>query len=112
MVTTDGGITDKKALMKFLYSNPEKMAIKLAQFLKDKEGNALPVVRLKGEGQGYYYSFNDKKLVRVCRNAEFYLLSWHDVSDPEKCFIYTHHNWMTGLVLRVNKSEIINIGGN
>jgi len=112
MVASKSGIKDKNKLMAYLYKNPAKLALKLAQFIQDKEGNSLPVVRLKGEGQGYYYSLNDKRLVMVCRNSEFYLLPWADVNDSKKCFIYTHHNWMTGCILNVYKDEIIETGAN
>ena len=72
----------------------------------------LPSVRLKGTGQGYYYSINDKKLIRVPRNGEFYLLHLEDAQDDRKCFIYTHHNWLTGCILSVYKDDIEFIGDN
>ena len=112
MVAEDSGIKDKTKLLKYLYANPEKLAIKLAKFIKDKEGNALPQVRIKGEGQGYYHSINHKKLIRVSRTAEFYLLPWINESDDRKCYIYTHYNWMMGCIFLVYKSDIEHIGSN
>ena len=112
MVTKNSGIKDKKKLMKFLYNNPKKLALKLASYMKDEQGNALPLVRIKGDGQGYYYSLNEKKFIRVCRDSEFYLLPWGDLNDSKKCYIYTHYNWMTGCILSVYKDEIEKIGDN
>ena len=112
MVAENSGIKDKAKLIKYLYSNPTKLALKLATFLKDKQGNSLPMVKLKGKGQGYYYSMNGKKLIRVSRDGEFYLLPWEDVRNSEKCFIYTHHNWMVGCILNVYKDDIEFIGDN
>ena len=112
MVAENSEIKDKKKLMRYLYTNPDKLALKLLQFIKDKEGHALPQVRIKGTGQGYYYSINHKKLIRVSRTAEFYLLPWLYEDDDRKCYIYTHYNWMVGCIFLVYKSDIEHIGSN
>ncbi len=52
MVAKSSGIKNKQRLMKYLYKNPNKLAMKLMQFLKDENGEALPLVTLKGKGQG------------------------------------------------------------
>ena len=112
MVAEASGIKDKKKLMAYLYKNPAKLALKLANFLKDTEGNPLPMIKLKGKGQGYYHSMHDKKFIRVCRDQEFYLLPWDDTRDNKKCFIYTHHNWLVGCILSVYKGDIEHLGYN
>ena len=112
MVAKSSGIKNKQRLMKYLYKNPNKLAMKLMQFLKDENGEALPLVTLKGKGQGYYYSMNDKKLVRVVRNGEFYLLPWEHHTDISKCYVYTHFNWLIGCIIVVNKDEIQHVGYN
>ena len=112
MLAENSGIKDKKKLMRYLYRNPVKLALKLSTFLKDSDGTALDPVKLKGEGQGYYYSMNDKKFVRVNRNSEFYLLPWKDKNNEEKCFIYTHHNWLVGCILSVYKKDLEYLGYN
>ncbi len=108
----NSGIKDKNKLMRYLYKNPKKLAIKLSKFLQDDNGEALAMVSLKGKGQGYYYSIQDKKFVRVCRSSQFYLLPWDDPKDNKRCYIYTHFNWMTGCILKVYKDEIIELGHN
>ena len=81
MVTKNSGISDKSKLLQFLYKNPDKLAIKLAKFLQDSNGTSLEPVKFKKSGQGYYYSVNDRKLIRVSRGDEFYLLPWKDLND-------------------------------
>ena len=108
MVAENSGIKNKAKLMAYLYKNPTKLAIKLSKFIKSSDG-PLELVKLKGEGQGYYYSIQDKKLIRTCRDAEFYILPWAD-EDESKCYIYTHYNWMVGCIFKVNKEEIEYLG--
>ena len=103
MVTKNSGISDKKKLLGFLYKNPDKLAIKLAKFLYSEEESLEPV-KFKAKGQGYYYSVNDSKLIRVCRDGDFYLLPWVDKVNNKKCYIYTHYNWMVGRILNVYKT--------
>mgnify|MGYP003118661503 CR=1 FL=1 len=112
MVTKFSHIKDKDKLIKYLYKNPEKLALKLAKFTKDDDGYSLPMVKIKGEGQGYYYSMNHKKLIRVVRNGEFYLLPWADPKDKRKCYIYCHYNWMVGCIFNVYKDDLEHLGAN
>lgn len=112
VVAENSGISNKKKLLEYLYTNPEKLAYKLLSYMKDDNGYAFSVVKLKGKGQGYYYSVNHKKLIRVNRNAEYYLLAWEDKENKDNCYIYSHHNWMVGCILRVRKSEIVYVGAN
>lgn len=112
VVAENSGIKDKKKLLKYLYENPAKLAEKLRGFMLDNAGYTLPAVTLKGEGQGYYLSVNDKKLIRVSRSSEFYLLPWKHKTNKDRCYIYTHHNWMTGCIFDVFWDDIYFIGDN
>ena len=89
MVVENSGIKDKAKLREYLYKNPKKLAIKLAQLVQTKQGALLVPVRLKGKGPGYYYSINDKKFILSPRNGEYYLLPWID-DNIEKCYVYSH----------------------
>ena len=111
MVAANSGIKDKEKLIKYLYTNPDKLALKLMNYIKDGDGNSMPLVKLKGTGQGYYQSVNHKRLIRVSRDAEFYLLNW---ASPEKgrCYVYTHYNWMIGCIFHVFEDDIEYIGFN
>jgi len=112
MVTKNSGISDKNKLLCFLYKNPDKLALKLAKFLQDPNGTSLEPVKFKKSGQGYYYSVNDRKLIRISRDSDFYLLSWEDKNDNRKCFIYTHYSWMIGRIFNVYKDDLEFIGFN
>ena len=112
VVAANSGIKDKSKLLKYLYENPSKLAYKLRKFMEDEEGYALPMVQLKGEGQGYYLSHSDKKILRVSRDSEFFLLPWKHKTDETRCYIYTHYNWMTGCIFDVFLDDIEFIGGN
>ena len=111
MVAENSGIKNKAKLREHLYKNPKKLAIKLAQLIQTKEGNLLPPVRLKGKGSGYYYSVNDKKIILSPRNGEYYLLPWFD-DDEERCYVYSHHSWQVGVILKVFKDQIELLGFN
>ena len=112
MVTERSGIKDKERLRAYLYKNPTKLALKLAQFIKDSDGNALPLAKIKGKGGGYFYSINDKAFKYAPRSGEYYLLPWEDTEFPEKCYIYGHHAWMVGIIFKVYKDEIEILGDN
>jgi hypothetical protein len=107
----NSGIKDKAKLREYLYKNPKKLAAKLAQMLQSKDGDLLHPVKLKGKGPGYYYSYNDKKLILCPRNSEYYLLPWVD-EDDKRCYVYAHHNWQIGVILKVFKEDIEFIGFN
>jgi len=111
MVVENSGIKDKEKLREYLYKNPTKLAIKLAQLIQTKQGHLLPPVHLKGKGTGYYYSVNDKKFILSARKGEYYLLPWSD-DDEDRCYVYSHHNWQIGVVLKVFKDQIEFLGFN
>ena len=111
MVVENSGIKDKAKLREYLYKNPKKLAIKLAQLIQTKQGHLLPPVRLKGKGMGYYYSVNDKELILAPRSGEYYLLPWVD-DEKERCYVYSHHNWQIGIILKVFKDQIEFLGFN
>ena len=107
----NSGIKDKAKLRKYLYKNPNKLAIKLASLLQDKEGNLLQPVRLKGSGMTYCYSLNDKKFILSPRNGEYYLLPWI-CEEKGKCYIYCHSQWQIGVILTVFKEDLQFLGCN
>jgi len=107
----NSGIKDKAKLREYLYKNPKKLATKLAKMVQTKDGDLLQLVRLKGKGPGYYYSVNDKKLILCSRNSEYYILPWVD-EEADRCYVYAHHNWQIGVILKVFKDDIEFLGFN
>ena len=111
VVAENSGIKNKEKLREYLYKNPAKLALKLAQLLQTSDGELLQPVRFKGNGIIYSYSVNDKKHIPCTRNAEYYLMPWLD-DDKERCYVYCHHNWQIGVVLKVFKDQIEFLGFN
>tara|TARA_R110000824_G_scaffold236450_1_gene425138 strand:+ start:2877 stop:3212 length:336 start_codon:yes stop_codon:yes gene_type:complete len=111
MLVENSGIKDKAKLREYLYKNPTKLALKLAQMLKDSNGNLLIPVKLRGKGGGYYYSLNDKKHIWAARSGEYYILPWAD-DEEDRCYIYCHYSWQVGVILRVFKDQIKFVGFN
>tara|TARA_Y100000593_G_scaffold56973_1_gene106114 strand:- start:34 stop:372 length:339 start_codon:yes stop_codon:yes gene_type:complete len=111
LAMANSGIKDKAKLREYLYKNPRKLALKLAKMVQTDDGELLQPVRLKGSGPGYYYSLNDKKMIMSQRDAEYYLLPWTD-HENDRCYVYSHHNWQIGVILRVFKDQIDLIGFN
>tara|TARA_R110001592_G_scaffold202939_1_gene452625 strand:- start:1278 stop:1616 length:339 start_codon:yes stop_codon:yes gene_type:complete len=112
MVATEKSeIKNKAKLKEYLYKNPTKLACKLAQLIKDDNGNLLQLIKLKGSGMTYCYSINDKKFILTPRSSEYYLLPWAS-EDPRKCFIYCHSQWQVGVIFRVFKDDIDFLGFN
>ena len=107
----NSGIKNKAKLREYLYKNPNKLAVKLAEMLQSKSGDLLHPIKLKGKGPGYYYSVNDKRLVLCPRDSEYYLLPWVD-DDTRRCYVYAHYNWQVGIILKVFKEDIEFIGFN
>ena len=107
----NSGIKNKEKLREYLYKNPKKLALKLAKMIQTNDGTLLEPVKIKGKGIGYYYSHNDRGFIPVPRDSEYYLLPWQ-AEDPRECYIYSHHNWFSGVILKVNKDEIEHVGFN
>ena len=53
MVAENSNITDKDKLKEYLYRNPDKLAQKLNQLLKDDDGFLLEPVKLKKDSNNY-----------------------------------------------------------
>ncbi len=84
---------------------------KLEKFMKSKEGNLLPSVKLKGKKGGYYYSVSDRGFVYMDRNAELYLLPWKR-DEKGRLFLYSPHTFKQGMIIVAEEDEIILLGFN
>jgi len=84
---------------------------KLEKFLKSKEGNLLPSVKLKGEGGGYYYSVSDRGFAYVDRNCELYLLPWKR-DEKGRLFLYSPYTFKQGMIIVAEEDEIVLLGFN
>ena len=101
------------ALLAKAYRDPIVMANRLFHLQKDKEGNLLEPVILKGKGShGTYWAQSDKRFVKVARRSSHYLVPWRDPEDEKARFIYTHHIAHAGVIIRVEKDDYYHIGFN
>tara|TARA_R110002110_G_scaffold43389_3_gene134776 strand:- start:204 stop:533 length:330 start_codon:yes stop_codon:yes gene_type:complete len=107
----NSGIKDKAQLREYLYKNPAKLALKLAKLLQKSDGTLLQPIRFKGNGVIFSYSVNEKKFIPCSRDGEYYLMPWLD-DDKDKCYVYSHHNWQVGVILKVFKDQIEFLGFN
>ena len=111
LMAQNSGIKDKAKLREYLYKNPKKLALKLAKMLQEKDGNLLQPIKFKGHGTIFCYSYNDKRFIPCPRNGEYYLLPWVDESG-DRCYVYSHYSWSIGVILRVFKDQIEELGFN
>jgi len=112
MVAENSSIKNKEKLKSYLYRNPDKLAQKLSQLLKDDDGFLLEPVKLKDNSNNYCYSINLKRFVYIPKSAELYLLPYSCPEDPRKCYVYSHSNWQTGVVYKIYIKDLERIGFN
>ena len=84
---------------------------KLSQFLKSKNGNLLPSVKIKGEKGGYFYSVSDRSFVYMHRNSELYLLPWKK-DEKGRLYLYSPYTFKQGMIILAEEDEIILLGFN
>ena len=88
-----------------------EMAIKATSFLKDKDGNLLRTVHLKGDNSGYYWSPTTKKMILVPRRTEYYLLPY-EKDEKGRYFLFLPRFFINGVVICVDPDEIEFLGFN
>jgi hypothetical protein len=89
----------------------QDLATKAAELLKDKQGNLLITVKIKGTGHGFYWSPNKKGLIFVPRDAEYYYIDWKK-DDKGRSFLFLPHFLTSGVIICVEPEEIEFLGHN
>ena len=89
----------------------QDLAVKQSELLKDKQGNLLIQVKIKGTGHGFYWSPSKKGLVFVPRDAEYYYISWKK-DEKGRCYLFLPHFLTSGIVICVEPEEIEFLGFN
>ena len=102
----------KKLNKETLYKKPRALATKMQSFTVSDNGKLLPLAIIKGEGYGHYYSFTDKKPIRVPRRSEYYVMPWKDPDEDKYYYLYSHYVAACGIILRVPKEEVNLLGFN
>ena len=100
-------IGDKKDTLKHI----NDLAMKAADFLKDKNGNLLKTVHLKGENLGFYWAPMSKTMILVPRKAEYYLLPLQK-DENGRYYLFLPHFLTNGIIICVDPDEIEFLGFN
>ena len=89
-----------------------KLAARMAGFIKNKEGNCLYSVKIKGKGKGFYWSLSDKAFIMVDKSADFYWVDKVKKDDKGRCCLFTPYTFGIGVLIMVPEDEIQWIGHN
>ena len=89
-----------------------KLAARMAGFIKNKQGECLYTVKIKGSGGGYYYSLSDKGFVWVNKGGDFYWVNSVVKDKMGRYALFSHHTFGMGMIFLVPEDEIEWIGLN
>ena len=94
------------------FTNYIKLAARMAAFIKNKQGETLFTVKIKGKGKGFYWSLSDKAFIYVDKSADFYWVDKIKKDDRGRLCVFTPYTFGLGLLLMVPEDEIQWIGLN
>lgn len=89
-----------------------KLAARMASFIKNKKGDCLYTVKIKGNGKGFYWSLSDKAFVFIEKSADFYWVDKIKKDDKDRYCLFTPYTFGLGLLIMVPEDEIQWIGLN
>ena len=93
-------------------TNYIKLAARMAAFIKNKKGDCLYTVKIKGSGKGFYWSLSDKSFIWIDRSADFYWVDKIRKDDKGRFCLFTPYTFGMGILLMVPEDEIEWIGLN
>mgnify|MGYP003134729295 FL=1 len=94
------------------FTNYIKLAARMAGFIKNKQGDCLYTVKIKGIGKGFYWSLSDKRFIWIDKSADFYWVDKVKKDDRDRYCLFTPHTFGLGVLLMVPEDEILWIGLN
>ena len=97
---------------KEFFTNYIKLAARMAGFIKNKKGEGLYNVKIKGKGKGFYWSLTDKQFLWVDKGSDFYWISSVKKDEKDRYCIFTPHTFGLGIIILVHEDEIQWIGLN
>ena len=97
---------------KDFFTNYIKLAARLAGFIKNKQGDCLFTVKIKGKGKGFYFSLSDKCFLWVDKGADFYWVDSVKKDNKGRYCLFTPYIFGLGVLLMVPEDEILWIGLN
>ena len=94
------------------FTNYIKLAARMASFIKNKQGDCLYSVKIKGKGKGFYWSLSDKCFIWIDKSADFYWVDKVRKDERGRYCLFTPHTFGLGVLLMVPEDEILWIGLN
>ena len=89
-----------------------KLAARMASFIKNKKGDCLYTVKIKGKGKAFYWSLADKSFVWIEKSADFYWVDSMKKDEQGRYCLFTPYTFGLGLLIMVPEEEIEWIGLN
>ena len=89
-----------------------KLAARMASFIKNKKGEGLYTVKIKGKGKGFYWSLSDKCFIWVDKGSDFYWVGSVKKDERGRYCLFTPHTFGLGILIMVPEDEIQWIGLN
>ena len=104
-------VSDEKDKVEF-FSSYIKLAARMSNFIKNKSGDCLYAVKIKGKGKGFYWSLSDKRFLWVDKGSDFYWVDKVKKDEQDRYCLFTPHVFGIGVLLMVSEDEIEWIGLN
>jgi hypothetical protein len=98
---------DQEFLNKYI-----KLAARMASFIKNKRGDCLYTVKIKGKGKGFYWSLSDKAFIWIDKGADFYWVDKVKKDDRGRYCLFAPYTFGIGVLVMVPEDEINWIGLN
>ena len=89
-----------------------KLAARMAGFIKNKKGDCLYSVKIKGKGKGFYWSLSDKAFIMIDKSADFYWVDKVKKDEKGRYCLFTPYTFGIGVLIMVPEDEIEWIGLN
>ena len=94
------------------FLNYVKLAARMAGFIKNKQGDCLYAVKIKGTGKAFYWSLSDKAFIWMDKGSDFYWVDKVKKDDQGRYCFFTPHTFGLGVLIMVPEDEIQWIGLN
>jgi hypothetical protein len=84
----------------------------MSNFIKNKQGDCLYTVKIKGKGKGFYWSLSDRCFLWIDKGADFYWVDKVRKDEQGRYCLFTPHTFGIGVLLMVPEDELLWIGLN
>ena len=94
------------------FTNYIKLAARMAGFIKNKRGDCLFTVKIKGKGKVFYWNMSDRCFTWVDKSSDFYWVDKIPKDEKGRYCLFTPHTFGMGILLMVPEEEVEWIGLN